>query len=129
MTCSSGPPCWPGKTALSTALACSALQRIMPPRGPRSVLCVVVVTKSEHGAVDLHVRLRARVRLHVGVVGAEDLLGALDRQRLAAVDVLAAAVVALPGVALGVLVRERRPHGREDRVRDDVLGRDEDDVL
>ena len=39
----------PGKTALSIAWACSARQRIMPPRGPRSVLCVVVVTTSACG--------------------------------------------------------------------------------
>ncbi len=39
----------PGKTALSMALACSSLHRIMPPRGPRSVLWVVVVTTSAWG--------------------------------------------------------------------------------
>ena len=33
-------------TFLSSNAACSFLQRINPPRGPRSVLCVVVVTKS-----------------------------------------------------------------------------------
>ena len=49
MTCISGPPWMPGKTARSTSLAYSALHRIRPPRGPRSVLCVVVVTKSATG--------------------------------------------------------------------------------
>ena len=44
MTCSSGPPCVPGNTDLSMALACSAMERISPARGPRSVLCVVLVT-------------------------------------------------------------------------------------
>ena len=43
MTCISGPPCCPGKTAESTFLARSAPQRIMPPRGPARVLCVVDV--------------------------------------------------------------------------------------
>src|SRR5437773_1609143 len=37
------------------------------------------------------VRLGARVRLHVGVIGAEQLLGTVDRQLLGHVDVLAAA--------------------------------------
>src|SRR5947209_6512475 len=46
MTCINGPPWRPGKTALSSALAYSALHSTMPPRGPRSVLWVVVVTKS-----------------------------------------------------------------------------------
>ncbi|MNI75411.1 hypothetical protein D3C73_1315590 [compost metagenome] len=45
MTCSSGPPCRPGKTAELIFLPKSrSLDRIMPPRGPRRVLCVVVVT-------------------------------------------------------------------------------------
>src|SRR4029453_13668539 len=45
MTCSSGPPCCPGKTAELTFLAMSAsLVRITPPRGPPRVLCVVLVT-------------------------------------------------------------------------------------
>lgn len=46
ITCIRGPPCIPGKTALSTALACSLVVRIMPPLGPLKVLWVVVVTKS-----------------------------------------------------------------------------------
>ncbi len=37
-----GPPCRPGNTALSSALACSALHMSIAPRGPRSVLWVVV---------------------------------------------------------------------------------------
>jgi potassium/hydrogen antiporter len=45
MMCISGPPCVPGNTALSIFLAISSsFVRINPPRGPRSVLCVVVVT-------------------------------------------------------------------------------------
>ena len=46
----------------------------------------------------------ARVRLDVGVVRVEQLLEPVDRDRLDLVDELAAAVVALAGVALGVLV-------------------------
>ena len=45
IVCSSGPPCIPGKTARSTACACSSVQRMKPARGPASVLCVVEVTK------------------------------------------------------------------------------------
>ena len=41
------------------------------------------------------VRLRAGVRLHVGVLGAEELLRAVDGELLDLVDELAAAVVAL----------------------------------
>ena len=45
-TCCSAPPCIPGKTEPSTCFASSCVQNIMPPRGPRRVLCVVVVTMS-----------------------------------------------------------------------------------
>ncbi len=41
-----GPPCRPGKTALSIAFACSSVEKSIAPRGPRSVLCVVVETTS-----------------------------------------------------------------------------------
>ena len=47
MTCMSGPPCVPGKTARSMARRSSSRHRIMPPRGPRNVLCVVDVTTSQ----------------------------------------------------------------------------------
>ena len=46
MTCMSGPPCNPGKIELLIAFSCAGRPKIMPPRGPRRVLCVVVVTKS-----------------------------------------------------------------------------------
>ena len=49
ITCSSGPPCWPGKTAESIFFAYSSRQRIMPLRGPPSVLWIVVVTTSAYG--------------------------------------------------------------------------------
>src|SRR5215472_6436987 len=42
----SGPPCTPGKTILSIAAAYCCFDRMMPERGPRSVLCVVDVTMS-----------------------------------------------------------------------------------
>ena len=49
MTCISGPPCIPGKMFLLSAAASAALHMIIPPRGPRSVLWVVVVTRSQYG--------------------------------------------------------------------------------
>ncbi len=49
MMCMSGPPCSPGKTTRSRSLAHRLAHRTSPPRGPRSVLCVVEVTKSQCG--------------------------------------------------------------------------------
>ena len=63
------------------------------------------------------------LRLHVGELGAEQLLDAVDRQLLDHVDVLAAAVVALAGVALGVLVGQLAALGRHHRRRGVVLAR------
>ena len=71
--------------------------------------------------VDGRVGLRARVRLDVGVLGAEQRLGAIDRELLADVDVLAAAVVAPARIALGVLVVQHRALALEDRHRGEVL--------
>ena len=75
--------------------------------------------------VDGHVGLRAGVRLDVGVLAAEELLRPLDRERLGDVDILAAAIIALAGIALGVFVRSARSPRLEHRVAREVLGRDE----
>ena len=82
----------------------------------------------EHRHVDRHVRLRARVRLDVRVLGAEELLRAVDRELLDLVDDLAAAVVALARVALGVLVRRHRADRLEHGRPREVLGRDQLDL-
>ncbi len=75
------------------------------------------------------VGLRARVRLHVRRLGAEDLPDAVDRELLGDVDVLATAVVALARITLGVLVGHLaalRRHHRRTRV---VFRRDQLDVF
>ena len=72
-----------------------------------------------------HVRLCARVRLHVDIACAEQLFRTLDGKRLNDVDALAAAVVALARVALGVLVREHASLRLHDRVAHDVLRSDQ----
>ena len=68
-----------------------------------------------------HIGLRPRVRLHVGPLGAEELLDAVDGELLGLVDHLAATVVALAGVAFGVLVRHAAAHGLHDLIADEVL--------
>ena len=49
ITCSRGPPWMPGKICELRTFACASRVRMSPPRGPRSVLCVVVVTISACG--------------------------------------------------------------------------------
>ena len=83
------------------------------------------VARLHAGEVHRHVGLRARVRLHVGVFGAEQLLGSRDCERLGDVNELAAAVVAATRVAFGVLVRHHRSGGFENRPAHEVLRGDE----
>ena len=75
------------------------------------------------------VHLAAGVRLHVGEAGAEQLLGALDRQRLGDVDPLAAAVIALARIAFGVFVGHHRALRFQHRTADDVFRRDQLDLV
>ena len=67
--------------------------------------------------------------LDVGVVCAEEFLGAVYGELFYDVDEFAAAVVAPSGVALGVFVGEDGPLGLEDCAAGVVFGRDEVDVL
>ena len=69
--------------------------------------------------------LRARMGLHVGEAAAEQRNRALDREPLGDIDILAAAVVAPAGVALGVFVGEHRALGLQHSAAHDVLGRDQ----
>ncbi len=80
-----------------------------------------LVAGLEQRHVDGVVGLGARVRLHVRVLGAEQLLGAVDRELLGDVHLLAAAVVAAARVALGVLVGEHRARRLEHGLGDEVL--------
>ena len=98
-------------------------------------MAAVVEREPEHavaglqdGEVHRHVRLRARVRLHVGVLGAEQLGRAVARDLLDLVDDLAAAVVALARIPLGVLVRRHRADGLEHARPGEVLGGDQLDL-
>ena len=87
---------------------------------------------SQHGVaglqrrhIDGDVRLRAGVRLHVGVLGAEKRLRAIDGELLGLIHEFAAAVVALAGIAFGVFVREDRAHRFEHRFGNEILRGDQ----
>ena len=84
-----------------------------------------LVARLEQREEGRHVRVGTRVRLHVGVLGAEQLAQALPSELFGFVDDEVAAVVALGRIALGVLVREHRALRREHRRRREVLRCDE----
>ncbi|MNN47594.1 hypothetical protein D3C81_1620220 [compost metagenome] len=83
----------------------------------------------QQGEVDRRVGRGAGVRLDVGVVGAEQLFGAVDGDLLDLVDVLAAAVVALARIALGVLVGQPAALGLHDTLAGVVLRGDQLEVV
>jgi hypothetical protein len=87
------------------------------------------IARLTQGHEHRRVGLGARVRLHIGIVGAEQLLARSMAKALGDVHVLAAAVVALGRIALGVLVGQHRAlrlHHARARI---VLGGDQLDVL
>ncbi len=83
------------------------------------------VAGCEGGEEDSLVGLAAGVGLDVDVVAAEELFGAIAGEIFDDVDELAAAVVALAGIAFGVFVGERGRGGGEDGGGDVVFGGDE----
>ena len=83
------------------------------------------VARLEHGGVGGLVGLRAGMRLHVDVLGAEKLFGAVAGQVLHHVGEFAAAVVALAGIAFGVLVGEDAAGGFENGFGGEVFAGDQ----
>ncbi len=87
------------------------------------------VARLERRQVHRHVGLRARVRLHVGMLRAEERLRAVDRDLLDPIHELAAAVVPLARITLRILVGEDRTLRLAHRARDPVLRGDELQVV
>ena len=81
------------------------------------------------GLVHGEVGLGAGVGLHIGIFGAEQLLGALDGNTLDLVNIVAAAVIARAGIALGVFVRQVAAHGLHHGRAREILGRDQLQVV
>ena len=70
-----------------------------------------LVARLQAGHKHGHVGLCAAVRLHVGILGVEELLHAVAGDVLALVHTLAAAIVAVARITLGILVGEATAHG------------------
>ena len=87
------------------------------------------IARRKQGKIDRGIGLRAGVRLDVGVGHAVQLLQPVDGQLLGNVDVLAATVVALARITLGILVGQYRALGLEDTRTGVVLGGDQLDVV
>ena len=83
------------------------------------------VARVENAEVGALIRLRTGVRLHVGILGSEQFLGAVARQVLDPVREFAAAVIALARIAFGVFVGEDGAGGFENRFGNEVLAGDQ----
>src|SRR5579864_9839717 len=83
------------------------------------------VARIQYAGVGGLVGLRAGVRLHVGVFGTIELLGAFARQIFDHVHVFAAAVIPLAGVTFGVLVGEHAAGGFENRFGGEIFAGDQ----
>jgi hypothetical protein len=83
------------------------------------------VPRVEKRLVDGQIGVGPGMGLDVGVLGPEQGLGPLAGQFLDLVDDPVAAVVAPPGIPLGVFVGEHRPRGGQNRRRGEVLGGDQ----
>jgi len=74
------------------------------------------------------VRLRPGMRLDIGKAAAEEALRSVDRQPLGDIDKAAAAVIAAPGIALGIFVGQHRALRFKDCARDDVFAGNQFDL-
>ena len=83
------------------------------------------IARLEQGEIRRLIGLGTRMGLDIRVFGTEQGAGALAGDLLHHVYLLAAAVIAPAGIALGVLVGQNRPHGRHNGRRNDVLRRDQ----
>ena len=79
------------------------------------------VARLQHGQQHGCVGLCARVGLHVGILGIKQLADALDGQFLHFVHHLAAAIVALARITLGILVGQVGAHSLHHLVAHEVL--------
>ena len=74
------------------------------------------------------VGLRTGVRLHVGIIGAKQRLGALNRQLLNNINIFAAAIIALARITFSVLVGQAGALCFHDARTGVVFGSDQFDV-
>ena len=76
-----------------------------------------------------HVSLRTRVRLNVGAVRTEELFCALDSKIFNDVNIFAAAVIALAGIALCIFIGQNGAGCQQHRLGDDVLAGNQLNVI
>ena len=79
------------------------------------------IARPAQGQLHRHVGLGAAVRLDIGIGAAEDLFGPLDSNLFDHIHEFTTAVVAVPGIALGILVGQGGSHGGHHRNAGKIL--------
>ena len=87
------------------------------------------IAQIQQSKINCQIGLCTGVGLNIGIFCAEQLAGTLDGNVLHLVHIDTAAIVALAGQALGVLVGQDAAHCGHDGGRDDVLAGDQFNVL
>ena len=82
-------------------------------------------TRVKQRKIGCRVGADARMRLDVGVCRIEHLASAVARDSLDGINIGTTTVIALAGIAFGILVGKDRAHRFDDRQRGDVLGCDQ----
>jgi hypothetical protein len=85
----------------------------------------IEVARAHHGKIHGHIRLGPGMRLHIGVLCAEELHSSLPGQLFNLIDEHAAAVIALPRISFRVLVGEDAALGLHDCRRGKILRRNQ----
>ena len=83
------------------------------------------IARLEHSEKHGHIRLRARMRLNVYIVGMKQLLGAVLRQLLRNVNIFTTAIIPFPGVSFSVFVGQNGPLSFPYRPADKIFGCDQ----
>ncbi len=87
------------------------------------------VARRQQGIEHRLIGIGARMGLDIGEGRAEQLPGPVDRQLLGDIDIFAAAVIALAGIAFGIFVGQHRTLGFQDGLGDDVLAGNQLDLV
>ena len=111
---------FPGKVDRRTVRKMTAVRQVHPENR------IARLTFSE---IDRHVRLRTGMGLHIGMIGAKERLGTVDRQVLGDIDNVTAAVITLAGVAFCVFIGQHRALCFENILADKILRSDEFEVI